>query len=183
MKCEVCQKPLRADNKIGVCRAHRAQSTARKEYMGQYAKDKFDTISKYKKEWSEQNREKLNRQQIKRLQTSPNAKLAHAIRTRLNRAIKTPRRTTQLLGCSIAELKSYLEAQFEPGMTWDNHGEWHIDHIVGLTNWDLTDPEQLSKACHYTNLRPLWAVDNLRREKRNITSPRVPDTLKGDDVR
>lgn len=179
MKCEICQKPLRADNKIGVCRAHRAQSTARKEYMEKYADDKSDHIRKYKKDWSDQNRERLNRQYSRRLRTNPNARLAHAIRSRLNRAIKTNRRTTELLGCSIQELKAHLEAQFAPGMTWDNHGEWHIDHIVGLVNWDLTDPVQLAKASHYTNLRPLWANDNLRRKKRNITSPRVPDTPRG----
>lgn len=183
MNCEICQKPLRADNKIGVCRAHRAQSNARKEYMEKYASDKFGTISEYKKSWSSQNRTKLNDQGRLRRQRDPQAKLAHAIRVRLNRAIKTDRRTTELLGCTIPELRVYLESQFQPGMTWANHGEWHIDHIIGLANWDLTNQEDLAKACHYSNLRPLWAEENLRRKKRNIISPRVPDTLNGDDVR
>jgi hypothetical protein len=69
------------------------------------------------------------------------------------------------LGCSIEELKFYLETQFQEGMSWDNYSlnGWHIDHIVPLTYFDLTDRDQLLKACHYTNLQPLWAEDNHRK--------------------
>lgn len=65
------------------------------------------------------------------------------------------------LGCSITELKTYLESQFQPGMSWINYGDWHIDHIKPLINFDLTDKEQFRQACHYSNLQPLWAQDNL----------------------
>jgi len=70
------------------------------------------------------------------------------------------------LGCTIPELKLYLEARFAPGMTWDNYGAWHVDHIKPLASFDLTDREQLLRACHYTNLQPLWAGDNLRKGAR-----------------
>jgi len=72
-------------------------------------------------------------------------------------------RILKLLGCSLDELKNHLEKQFQPGMTWDNHGEWHIDHIIPLASVDLTDQVQLTKVCHYTNLQPLWAADNIRK--------------------
>ena len=67
------------------------------------------------------------------------------------------------LGCSIDELKTYLESKFQLGMTWDNWSKdgWHIDHIKPLSSFDLTDKKQLLEACHYTNLQPLWATDNL----------------------
>ena len=67
------------------------------------------------------------------------------------------------LGCSIDELKTYLESKFKPGMYWDNwsYDGWHIDHIKPLASFDLTDRKQLLEACHYTNLQPLWAKDNL----------------------
>lgn len=72
------------------------------------------------------------------------------------------------LGCTIPELMAHLERRFLPGMTWANwsrHG-WHIDHIKPLASFDLTDREQFLAACHYTNLQPLWAVDNLRKGDR-----------------
>ncbi len=52
-------------------------------------------------------------------------------------------------------------------MSWDNYGEWHIDHIVPLSSFDLTDKSQVNKVCHYTNLQPLWAIDNLRKGDRD----------------
>jgi hypothetical protein len=65
------------------------------------------------------------------------------------------------LGCSIADLKTYLENKFTENMTWDNYGDWHIDHILPLDSFNLTDREQFKQAVHYTNLQPLWAQDNL----------------------
>jgi len=76
----------------------------------------------------------------------------------------------ELLGCSIEYLRSYLEQQFSPNMTWDNYGlyGWHIDHIIPLSYFDFTDPEQQRRAWHYTNLRPLWAADNLKKNNKLI---------------
>jgi hypothetical protein len=67
------------------------------------------------------------------------------------------------LGCSIEQLKQYLESKFLLGMTWDNWTTdgWHIDHIKPLASFDLTDKKQFLEACHYTNLQPLWATDNI----------------------
>jgi hypothetical protein len=66
-------------------------------------------------------------------------------------------------GCSPDELRQHLESQWMPGMSWDNKGEWEIDHIRPLASYDLTDPEQYAKAAHYTNLQPLWKEDNRRK--------------------
>lgn len=73
--------------------------------------------------------------------------------------------TEQLLGYSIIELRKHLEKQFLPGMDWKNIGEWHIDHIIPLSSFIITgasDPE-LRRAWSLTNLRPLWAKDNIRK--------------------
>jgi len=67
---------------------------------------------------------------------------------------------SSLIGCTGRELVSYIESLWLPGMNWDNRSEWHIDHIIPLASFNLLDSEELSKASHYTNLRPLWAKDN-----------------------
>jgi hypothetical protein len=71
------------------------------------------------------------------------------------------------LGCSIPELKTYLESKFQEGMSWENWGiyGWHIDHIIPLDAFNLTNREEFLKACHYTNLQPLWAEENLKKGK------------------
>jgi len=71
--------------------------------------------------------------------------------------------TTKLLGCTIEHLRWHLEKQFIPGMTWKNHGQWHIDHIKPCASFDLTKSAQQRKCFHYTNLQPLWALDNIRK--------------------
>lgn len=66
--------------------------------------------------------------------------------------------------------------QFEPGMTWENYGtEWHVDHIVPCSYFDLTDPEQQRICFNYRNLQPLWAKDNL--EKSNSVSDNVEELV------
>jgi hypothetical protein len=84
------------------------------------------------------------------------------LRTALKRGLKVGS-AVQDLGCTIPELQVHLEAQFQPGMTWENNTlyGWHVDHVRPLTSFDLTDRNQLLQACHYTNLQPLWAKDNL----------------------
>ena len=58
---------------------------------------------------------------------------------------------------------AYLESLFTPGMSWDKQkqGEIHIDHIIPFASFDLEDREQLLAVCHYTNLQPMWAEDNI----------------------
>jgi hypothetical protein len=74
-------------------------------------------------------------------------------------------RTHDLIGCTVPDLMSHIEARFAEGMTWENHGRygWHIDHIRPCASFDLTDPEQQRQCFHYTNLQPLWAADNIRK--------------------
>jgi len=86
------------------------------------------------------------------------------MRERLRRlAGNSGHRTIGFLGCTSSELRVHLERQFLPGMSWDNRSEWHIDHIVPLASFDLSDPVQRNRASHYTNLQPLWAADNIRK--------------------
>lgn len=75
-------------------------------------------------------------------------------------------RTTEILGYTPAEFVAHMEPLFKPGMTWNNHGEWHVDHIRPLSTFDLTNPEQRRLANSLQNLQPLWADENLKKSDR-----------------
>jgi len=70
-------------------------------------------------------------------------------------------RTQAHLGCTIPHARDHIQKQFKKGMTWDNYGEWNIDHIIPLCAFDLTRENELMQACNWRNLRPMWAEDNL----------------------
>lgn len=115
--------------------------------------------------WRSNNIEKRREYKNNRYNTNLNFKLGCLIRGRVNAAIKNGQKAGSAvrdLGCTIPELIKYFESKFSEGMTWENHGYngWHIDHVVPLSRFDLTDREQFLKACHYTNLQPMWAMDN-----------------------
>ena len=95
-----------------------------------------------------------------------NVKIAAMIRSRIGDALKNDYKNgfaVDNIGCTVEELKRHLQSKFKSGMTWENREFWHLDHIVPLSSFDLSSPEELKKACHYTNLQPLWAKDNLRK--------------------
>lgn len=88
------------------------------------------------------------------------------LRTRIGKIIKNNQKSGSAvkdLGCSIEDFKKYLQSKFQDGMTWENYGEWHIDHIKPLSLFNLTDKQQFLQACNYINLQPLWAEENLRK--------------------
>jgi len=111
-----------------------------------------------------------NRRLAPRYRQKPKQKLRRNLRNRLWYVLKGGLKVGSAvrdLGCSIEFLKHHLETQFQPGMTWDNYGgtinNWCVDHIIPLSSFDLTDREQFLKACHYSNLQPMWFSDNSRK--------------------
>lgn len=128
-----------------------------------------DEVKTITKNWRKNNKIKLNeRSKAYHLANKNNIqyKLRRSLRGRLFHAINDNFKNGSAvkdLGCTIDELKTYLESKFQPGMSWDNWTTdgWHIDHIKPLASFDLTDRNQFLEACHYTNLQPLWAKDNL----------------------
>ncbi len=108
---------------------------------------------------------------VRHLSKDLGARLAMVVRARLTGAIKNGQRAGSAvrdLGCSIDELKKYLEVRFKPGMTWENWSRtgWHIDHIKPLASFDLTDHTQFLQVCHYMNLQPLWAEENFAKNRK-----------------
>ena len=136
-----------------------------------------DKIKVKKKAYHQDNKDKLKiakkNYHNNRLKTDIQYKLSCNLRIRLHHAINRNQKIGSAikdLGCTIEQLKQYLESKFQAGMTWDNWtlDGWHIDHIKPLASFDLTDRKQLLEACHYTNLQPLWAKDNLTKNDKII---------------
>lgn len=104
-----------------------------------------------------------------RHKTDPHYAIACRLRKRLVKVLRGGIKkgsAVNLLGCSVPEFKFFIEGKFQDGMGWTNYGEWHLDHILPLSFFDLTDPAQLKQACHYTNFQPLWKRDNLVKGKK-----------------
>lgn len=145
---------------LNKCRAYyQENSEIIKERVKKYRDNNRDTINTYFREYNKKKREENDVQYI----------LAKNLRARINHVIKGKTKVGSALrdlGCSTDELKKHLESQFVIGMTWDNYGEWHIDHIIPLASFDLENREEFLQACHYTNLQPLWAKDNIRKGAR-----------------
>lgn len=98
-------------------------------------------------------------------------RLSYNMRTRVRLAFirqGVPKRgkTLAMLGCDWEHLKAYIEAKFVSGMTWENRGSWHIDHVIPLASAKTV--EEMERLCHYTNLQPLWASDNIRKGARMV---------------
>lgn len=137
-----------------------------------------ETTAKYFN--NEQNKQRAkarrNAYYTAKLKTDLFYKLGKNLRIGLNKALKNGAKTGSAvkdLGCSIEFLKQYLESKFQPGMTWDNWGRasttkltWQIDHIIPTSSFNLIDRQELLKACHYTNLQPMWAIENIKKSNK-----------------
>ena len=131
-----------------------------------------ECTQKARKKYYSENHDKVvkcnTEYQNKRSATDPIFKLEKNLRCRLyhalrSQAVKKSTKTFDLVGCSVDNLWFWLESRFQPGMTRENYGEWHVDHIKAVANFDLEDEEEQKKCFHYTNLQPLWAEDNLKK--------------------
>jgi len=143
----------------------------RKYYFERGGKEK---VKKYRLK----NKKKLNewarKYRNKKLKIDPNYKLAKNIRSRIRMALirnsksKKANKTINLIGCTIEELWIHLEKSFKSGMTKENYGKWHVDHIRPCASFDLTKPKEQIKCFHYTNLQALWQKENILKSDKII---------------
>lgn len=166
-----CTKCLQLKNNTDFEIGRNQCKSCRKTYLAKYYKSYYEDnkveLLTNMSNYSQNNKEKIKKQQSiyckNRRAADIQFKIASNLRSRLSHAIKDMQKggsAIEDLGCSIQEFKSILESKFHPGMSWTNYGEWHIDHIIPLSKFNLADTEQLKKACHYSNLQPMWAKDN-----------------------
>jgi hypothetical protein len=165
------QRQYRAANKEKVLkkqREYRARTAEKqREYVRRARKRHRKAMNERTRRWREKNRD----YGVQRARKDLDFRLRISLGARIRAALKNGYKgagTMELIGCSIDELKSHIERQFRLGMTWETWGRhgWHIDHIKPLSSFDLTVPAQQQAACHYTNLQPLWAAENIAKGAR-----------------
>jgi hypothetical protein len=130
----------------------------------EYYLNNKDKITTYKSSTRYKKLRQLSRKQRRRIDQS--YRILDNCRRRIHAAIVKgykSKKTQQLLGCSIEFLKTYLEQKFQNGMTWDNYGKWHIDHIRPCSSFNLLIPEEQLLCFNWKNLQPLWASENIKK--------------------
>lgn len=123
-----------------------------------------EKILEEKKVYFQENKKSIAKKRWKAIKSCPTRRISDAVRKRTTLAFKNfgyrkNSITSEIIGCDWEKLKDHIESQFEEGMTWGNYGEWHVDHIVPLAS--ASTEQEILSLCHYTNLQPLWAKDNL----------------------
>jgi hypothetical protein len=116
----------------------------------------------------ERNKKYRNHYTAERKRNDSLFKLVTLCRARIQQGIKNAGdqktlRSIDLIGCSWLKLRTHLEEQFQPGMSWSNRIEWHIDHIKPIAAFDITKEEWQRECFHYINLQPLWGIDNIKK--------------------
>jgi hypothetical protein len=145
------------------------------EKKKEYYADNIEKISTYRKSYYADNKEKITKRNYNYKKTKLKEdslfyfenSIRNVIYGSLYRHNYTKKsKTYKILGCSYEEFKHYIEKQFVEGMSWDNQGEWHLDHIYPVSL--ATNEEEIIKLNHYTNFQPLWAIDNLKKSNKII---------------
>jgi len=146
-------------------RRHQLNPDKKKSSDARWQKKNLDKRRITNARWRQDNLGYFAKRKRERRVKNPEFKLLDNIRGAMYHALRgnfKASHTEELLGCSIADARKHLEGLFKSGMTWNNYGRygWHIDHIIPISYFDFSDPEQQKRAWHYTNLQPLWAKDN-----------------------
>ena len=154
----------------------------KKKYKEENREKYLDSIRNYKKRnkekikekskiYYQKNKNKIRIYENERRKTDNVYRLTCSMRSRINLFIKSKKinktnKTFNLIGLKPMKLKEYIEKKFTEEMCWDNYGlfGWHIDHIIPLASAKSED--EIYKLCHYTNLQPLWAEDNLKKSNK-----------------
>lgn len=125
-----------------------------------------DELLKRRREYTQDYKPIRNKSIRDRRRKDPVFMLQDRLRARIKNyfkrtSLKKSERTQELIGCSFEEFKVHIEKQFQKGMNWENRDKWHIDHVVPISSAKTI--EDVIALNHFTNLRPLWAEDNLKK--------------------
>lgn len=142
-----------------------------KSYQESYRQENAEKIRTLSFNYYQQNTELIKDKnytyRIQRLQDDPIYRLIDCYRTRVRNALKSQiksEKTMDLIGCTADFLRKWIEAKWVLGMNWSNYGygkdKWNVDHIIPCASFDRSKESERRKCFHYTNLQPLWQIDN-----------------------
>lgn len=136
-----------------------------KKYFEENPNKRHEIDKKFRK--SEKRKNYLKKWRYNRYHNDPEWRLRDVISSHLYRGLKKSDNVCfNFLGCSVGEYKIYLEEMFKDGMSWDNYGEWHIDHIRPISSFDLSNDKEILECFNYKNTQPLWADENLKKSNK-----------------
>ena len=178
------KKKWRNNNKEKIKNHYQETKQTILDYQKKYREENLGKIKERKKKYYNINKKEIldknkiyrkntknirNIYESKKKKNDPIYSLLCGMRSRLCNYLKMcgitkKNKTFDIVGCSPQFLKEHLETQFTDGMSWDDRSEWHIDHIIPLSSAKTED--ELYKLCHYENLQPLWAEDNLKKSNK-----------------
>jgi hypothetical protein len=182
--CKFCRKQYDLENPEKKIQYRLENLDKSKEYHKQYWLENKEKLKIYKRDYYLENKKeinsksykynlnnKLNRNKREKEKRKENTlyRLIGDIRSLIGISIRNKNynkksKTYEILGCSYEEFKIHLESQFTEGMTWENKGQWHMDHIYPVSR--ATDEDHLIRLNHYTNFQPMWAVDNIKKSNK-----------------
>lgn len=167
--CKSCTKEYRKINKDKIKKYEKKRRKANKEYNKKYYYQNLEYYKKYGKEYRKNNHrsEYYRKKRQKDAQYRLNKNISRAIRFSLQ-SNKNNRHWKDLVDYNLEELRTHLEKQFKDGMSWNNYGEWHIDHIIPLSAYNFDSPDHIDfkRAWNLKNLQPLWASENLSKQNK-----------------
>ena len=149
---------------------HQLNKEKDNEKTREYAKKHRNELAQYAKNYRVKFKDEINNKKNKiyheRMENDSLYKIKILLRSSINnylknRGIKKNKKTEEILGCSLEEFKQYIENKFQEGMSWNNKGKWHLDHIIPMAS--ATNEQEAINLCHYSNFQPLWAIDNLKK--------------------
>lgn len=165
--CRDCHKQYNKEHHEVIARKKRELVERNREqvkkYMYDYTQKNKEPLKVKRREYVDNNREKINANTRKRQKEDIQFKLKETLRKKLLKLLGGVKSETATfyLGCSADELRVWLEFQFEPEMTWENHGSyWEIDHILPVSRFDMTKEFDKRVCFRWTNLQPLLKLEN-----------------------
>lgn len=167
--CKVCRSKQNRKNYLD--RKEIIKEMRRKRYLDnketvleQTKKYRLKHLEHLKNKQKEYNSIKMKTDPMYRLRCNTNTLISHYTK---GKGYTGDKKILEVLGCSFQEFVKHLQSKFKEGMTLENYGEWHIDHIVPISS--AKTEEDLLKLNHYTNLQPLWAKENRQKYNKIIT--------------